>query len=158
MVLRDYNGEITQFPYLLPGEKQLNLITHDESTFYGNDQRRVQWMSSKETAKPIRKGEGKSIMVSDFCSPEFGWLKSEDGCDNQFLSHNLSLIHTTTLVYTQLEYCSRQVRIRRDILMLKTFRSRSIMQLTFMRNDFQISKHCLHLIMPHLIKLGLLMH
>jgi len=32
-----------------------------------------------EKAQPIQKGEGTSIMVSDFCSPDLGWLKSKDG-------------------------------------------------------------------------------
>lgn len=27
----------------------------------------------------VKKGEGVSIMVSDFCSPDLGWLKLQDG-------------------------------------------------------------------------------
>lgn len=55
------------------------LVTHDESTFYSNDQRKTRWVHKSETAKPRVKGEGSSLMVSDFCVPHAGWLKSEDG-------------------------------------------------------------------------------
>jgi len=36
-------------------------------------------MHKDEKAEPVQKGEGSSIMVSDFCSPDLGWLKSRDG-------------------------------------------------------------------------------
>ena len=55
------------------------LVTHDESTFYANDQRKTLWYRKDATCKPRVKGEGHSIMVSDFCVPETGWLRSEDG-------------------------------------------------------------------------------
>lgn len=55
------------------------LVTHDESTFYANDQRKTVWYHKDATPKPRVKGEGLSLMVSDFCIPEIGWLKSEDG-------------------------------------------------------------------------------
>ena len=65
-------------PGLSPSH-QLILLTHDESTFYANDRCKTQWMHCTETAQPKRKGEGASIMVSDFCSLDIGWLKSSDG-------------------------------------------------------------------------------
>ncbi|KIJ52407.1 hypothetical protein M422DRAFT_156698 [Sphaerobolus stellatus SS14] len=55
------------------------LLTHDESTFYANDRRKTRWIHKDEKPEPARKGEGASIMVSDFCSPDLGWLKSKDG-------------------------------------------------------------------------------
>ncbi|KAL5504652.1 hypothetical protein ACEPAH_7315 [Sanghuangporus vaninii] len=58
---------------------RLILVTHDESTFYANDQRKLRWVHNSELPKPKLKGEGPSIMVSDFCTPEAGWLKSADG-------------------------------------------------------------------------------
>jgi hypothetical protein len=79
MLLRDRDGNITQYPNLLPNESQLILITHDESTFFATDQRKTRWIHSSETPKPIPKGDGASLMISHFCSPEFGWLESEDG-------------------------------------------------------------------------------
>jgi hypothetical protein len=75
MFLREKDGNVLTLPCLLEGENQIILITHDESVFYGADQHKTRWIHSSETAKPVRKGEGTSIMVSDFCSPEFGWLE-----------------------------------------------------------------------------------
>ncbi|KAF9515666.1 hypothetical protein BS47DRAFT_1371942 [Hydnum rufescens UP504] len=50
-----------------------------ESTFYAHDHQKHHWVYSKETAKPIQKGEGASLMVSDFCSADYGWLCSPEG-------------------------------------------------------------------------------
>jgi hypothetical protein len=61
-----------------PEQKHIILVTHDESTFYANDRRKTWWIHINEKAQPVRKGEGSSIMVSDFCSPDLGWLKSKD--------------------------------------------------------------------------------
>ncbi|KIO18904.1 hypothetical protein M407DRAFT_83446 [Tulasnella calospora MUT 4182] len=78
MVARDKGGNVVQAPanhllLLIP-------ITHDESTFYAHDQRKKRWVHSSEGAVPVRKGEGTSLMVSDFCSPDLpgGWLRSKD--------------------------------------------------------------------------------
>ncbi|KIJ41420.1 hypothetical protein M422DRAFT_255624 [Sphaerobolus stellatus SS14] len=62
-----------------PLNKRVVLITHDESTFYANDRQKLCWIHSSEKPEPVRKGEGVSIMVSDFCSPDLGWLRSKDG-------------------------------------------------------------------------------
>lgn len=77
MILVDKNGIPTHVPAI--PLRPLILVTHDESTFYANDQRTMRWQHSSETPKPFRKGEGASLMVSDFCSPDFGWLRSPDG-------------------------------------------------------------------------------
>jgi hypothetical protein len=52
---------------------------HDESTFYANDRRQLRWVWTKESPKPLPKGEGASIMVADFVSADYGWLRSPDG-------------------------------------------------------------------------------
>ncbi|KAG2036349.1 hypothetical protein BDR03DRAFT_1011698 [Suillus americanus] len=52
---------------------------HDESTFYANDRRKVYWVHGNETAKPHPKGEGASLMVADFVSADYGWLRSSCG-------------------------------------------------------------------------------
>lgn len=52
---------------------------HDESTFFANDRRRVRWVHKSENAAIRPKGEGVSIMVSDFFSADYGWLRSRDG-------------------------------------------------------------------------------
>ena len=53
------------------GQKTV-LWLHDESIFYANDCREVRWVHKDETAKPKPKGEGISIMVSDFISADYG--------------------------------------------------------------------------------------
>ena len=53
---------------------------HDESTFFANDRRKLRWVHKSEGAKPYAKGEGASLMVADFVSADFGWLRSPDRC------------------------------------------------------------------------------
>lgn len=52
---------------------------HDESTFYVNDQRKMCWVHDSESALPQQKGEGASLMVTDFVSADYGWHGSWDG-------------------------------------------------------------------------------
>ncbi|KDQ49169.1 hypothetical protein JAAARDRAFT_143792 [Jaapia argillacea MUCL 33604] len=51
---------------------------HDESTFYANDCRKVYWSHKDEKAVPRAKGEGASLMVADFVSADYGWLRFGD--------------------------------------------------------------------------------
>ncbi|KAI0723025.1 hypothetical protein C8Q76DRAFT_691602 [Earliella scabrosa] len=60
-------------------ERPARLLWHDESVFYANDRRVVYWVPEGEKAVPRAKGEGASMMISDFFSAEDGWLRSEDG-------------------------------------------------------------------------------
>lgn len=56
---------------------------HDESTFYAHDRRRSQWVNEAVDApSPHAKGEGHSLMVCDFVSADYGWLRSKDGKDS----------------------------------------------------------------------------
>jgi hypothetical protein len=74
------NGEeSTIMPQLQEGEKLLILVTHDELTFYENDRNQCQWIVLDETPKPQPKGEGTSMMVSDFLSPSFRRVKDAEG-------------------------------------------------------------------------------
>ena len=52
---------------------------HDESIFYAHDRRKRGWYHKDAPAKPYAKGEGASLMVADFVSAKFGWLRSPDG-------------------------------------------------------------------------------
>ncbi|EPS93136.1 hypothetical protein FOMPIDRAFT_49824 [Fomitopsis schrenkii] len=52
---------------------------HDESTFYANDRRQTRWVHKSEKATPRAKGEGASLMVADFVSADYGFLRSPDG-------------------------------------------------------------------------------
>jgi hypothetical protein len=78
MIQYDSDGkrcqELTGFPVPSGQRFQLILITHDESTFYENDQWKVYWVKSGEDTAPQRKGEGESLMVSDFLTVEWGRL------------------------------------------------------------------------------------
>ncbi len=75
MITWDHDGGIND----LPMARRIILVTHDESTFYGYDWCLLRWVNDEETPMPRTKGEGPSIMVSDFCLPDIGWLRSEDG-------------------------------------------------------------------------------
>ena len=59
------------------GRFRLILVTHDESTFYQNDQQKIYW-GHPGGATPKPKGEGVSLMVSDFLTSEWGRLRDND--------------------------------------------------------------------------------
>ncbi|KIK75976.1 hypothetical protein PAXRUDRAFT_171134, partial [Paxillus rubicundulus Ve08.2h10] len=52
---------------------------HDELMFYVNDRRVVRWVFKGETIVPRTKGEVASLMVADFVSADYSWLRSPDG-------------------------------------------------------------------------------
>jgi len=59
---------------LLPNEKTHILVTHDKCLFYANDNKPIIWAPLGEL--PLRKkGQGKSIMVSEFLTEIDGRLK-----------------------------------------------------------------------------------
>ncbi|TFY76443.1 hypothetical protein EWM64_g7570 [Hericium alpestre] len=82
MVLYDVNGDIASKPKGFPVPQgprfRLYLITHDESTFFQNDRRKKVWSHPDQGPTPQPKGEGDSLMVSDFLCPDFGRLKFGD--------------------------------------------------------------------------------
>ncbi|GJE99133.1 hypothetical protein PsYK624_153800 [Phanerochaete sordida] len=69
--------KLTGFP--VAGQPfRLILVTHDKFTFYTNNRRQTKWYHSSQKATPVRKGEGESIMVSDFLTVEWGCLKDRE--------------------------------------------------------------------------------
>ena len=61
------------------GPLRLVLVTHDESMFYQNDQQQIHWgCPGSET--PKAKGEGVSLMVSDFLTADWGYLHDDNRC------------------------------------------------------------------------------
>ena len=60
------------------GRFRLILVTHDESTFFQNDERNTGWSHPTSKSKPKAKGNGQSIMVSDFLTPDWGRLRDGD--------------------------------------------------------------------------------
>ena len=80
-IICDNDGNIHSTPTGFPVPQQafcLIFVTHDESTFYENDQRRLQWVSEKTKAIAKKKGEGQSLMASDFLTSEWGHLKDRE--------------------------------------------------------------------------------
>ena len=58
----------------------LVLITHDESVFFQNNERKTCWGHQNSAPAPKPKGEGQSLMVSDFLTAEWGRLCDSDRC------------------------------------------------------------------------------
>ncbi|KIJ33165.1 hypothetical protein M422DRAFT_264881 [Sphaerobolus stellatus SS14] len=102
MVLYDNEGNATN-PISFPVEGgcfRIILVTHDESTFYANDCQKNQWSHKDDKAVPQAKGEGQSLMISDFLTPEWGRLvdgdeearlvfKAGKNCDDYFTCEEL---------------------------------------------------------------------
>jgi hypothetical protein len=63
---------------IIAGMLHLILYTHDESTFTANDQWQTHYKHPDQPCLPQRKGEGETLMVSDFLAPEFRRLKHGD--------------------------------------------------------------------------------
>lgn len=77
------NGEEVSPPHP-PEHPELRTVIwyHDESTFYAHDRRLVRWVHETEDPVPRAKGEGVSLMVADFVSADYGWLRSPDGTES----------------------------------------------------------------------------
>jgi hypothetical protein len=58
---------------------------HDESTFYCNDRQDLHWVHSSETATIKAEGEGASLMVGDFVSDVYGWIKSKTLYEDRYV-------------------------------------------------------------------------
>jgi hypothetical protein len=101
--LWDDNGEELPPPRGFPvpeaaGRFRLVLVTHDESTFFQNDQRKVYWDQKGSSKNPRPKGDGQSLMVSDFLTSDWGRLRDDNRC---VLPHRLvrppsDRVHTLT--------------------------------------------------------------
>ncbi|KIK74154.1 hypothetical protein PAXRUDRAFT_20159 [Paxillus rubicundulus Ve08.2h10] len=61
------------------GEKPIEEWYQDEVTFYAHDHRHSGWKHIDVGSDHRPKGEGASIMVSDFVSADRGWCHSPDG-------------------------------------------------------------------------------
>ena len=73
--------------FLVPGaigRFRLILVTHDESVFYQNDERKTAWAHKSDKAVPRPKGDGQSIMVSDFLTSDWGRLRDDNECVSFF--------------------------------------------------------------------------
>jgi hypothetical protein len=104
---------------LPPPAHRLVVWNHDESTYYANDHCKVCWVHKMETAIPYPKGEGPSLMVADFISPDY-------------VGFNL------TMVCKRLGLSSRPARIARDTSLMKIYSSRHQTLWTFYSNIMQM--------------------
>lgn len=68
-------------PFEVPGRRVI-IWFHDETIFYANDRRKIYWYHKDASATPQAKGEGATLMYSNFISADFGWLVSTDGQRN----------------------------------------------------------------------------
>lgn len=85
----DYSNVIEHT--LEPGEKNLIMVIHDESTFYANDFKVVNWLENNEHVLR-RKGLGGSLMVSEFLCPCHGSISQvikACGKDNWWTSKDM---------------------------------------------------------------------
>ena len=122
----------TGFP-VAGGRFRLILITHDESTFFQNDERKTHWAHSSATATPKPKGNGQLLMVSDFLTVEWGRLVH--GTEYVFFppllpSCHISLLQTHT---AKPGSYSRPEKIERVTLVPTNSSSKLIMPSTFSR-------------------------
>ncbi|QRV83075.1 DDE superfamily endonuclease [Ceratobasidium sp. AG-Ba] len=74
--MRSWDSEGNEIPpKLAEGERVVVVWFHDESTFYAHDRRLTRWVHETETAGIYKKGEGVSLMIADFVSADYGWLR-----------------------------------------------------------------------------------
>jgi hypothetical protein len=67
-------------PGSIVGRFRLIFITHDESTFYQSDQCKIYWGCPGKNVTPKPKGEGLTLMVSNFLTADWGPLHDDDRC------------------------------------------------------------------------------
>ena len=65
-----------------PQPQRVVVWFHNKSTFYVNNRRKKRWVHKSEKAVPCAKGERASLMVADFVSADYGWLRSPDGTES----------------------------------------------------------------------------
>lgn len=75
------DGMIEESTEPRPRQQKTTVWYHDESTYYQNDRRKLRWVHIDEKPVPQPKGEGASLMISDFVSADYGWLQSPDGSE-----------------------------------------------------------------------------
>jgi hypothetical protein len=70
---------IELYTHMDPIIRRIVVWYHDECTFSTYDKRLLLWILLSASPEPSRKGEGKTLMVSDLISADYGWLQSPDG-------------------------------------------------------------------------------
>ncbi|KDN44208.1 hypothetical protein RSAG8_05681, partial [Rhizoctonia solani AG-8 WAC10335] len=70
-----------EYTYMDPIIRRIVVWYHDECTFAAHYKRLLLWILLSASPEPTKKGEGRTLMVSDLISAEYGWLQSPDGKD-----------------------------------------------------------------------------
>jgi hypothetical protein len=163
MLEYDNDGNPKKEPneYVLQGRYKgqlfkLILVTHDESTFYANDRHKDGWISKTGKNKPQQKGEGESIMVSDFLTLEWGRLTNGDQLSS---SHFVQTFADSMTISEKQDSFSVQGKTEMDISHPKTYSLRSIKQFTCSKQKPMVGlQACFCLIMLQAIANELIMH
>ena len=132
----DDNGN--PLPSSCPSDlRRLILITHDESTFFQNDERKTCWSHQDSQPTPKPKGEGQSLMVSDFLTAEWGRLRNDNRCVTFFLLHSLFFVN----VYAERPAsCSKRARTATVTSMQRNLSPKSIAQSTSLRTGQMVPR------------------
>ena len=109
--LWDNNGDPLPLPKGFPilcadgrgfeGRFCLILVTHDESTFFQNDLNRSHWAHKGDKPTPQPKGDGQSIMVSDFLTADWGRLQCGEGDSKESVIFLRSFCYGLTTLFEQ---------------------------------------------------------
>ena len=81
----EYEGQIQRWTEdhgwdLLPSVTHAMVVWyHDKTNFHAHDHHQTAWYHDSTTPIPYAKGEGASMMIADFVSANYGWLRSPDG-------------------------------------------------------------------------------
>ncbi len=122
----DDNGNPLPCPF---NSCHLILVTHDESTFFQNDERKTCWNHQDSRPAPKPKSEGQLLMVLDFLMAKWGCLCDDNRFFFLFFLIALSIDHPAE----RPTLCSDQGRIMMDTSMWRHSSPRSIVWLTSLR-------------------------
>ncbi|KAJ7484582.1 hypothetical protein FB451DRAFT_1393117 [Mycena latifolia] len=90
----------------MPDGKIVVIWRHDKCIFYANDCRKIRWVHFSESVKPRAKGEGVSMMVIAFVSPDHGWearLTMRPGKNHDGYYGNKEILEHATIMMDTLD-------------------------------------------------------
>lgn len=73
-----YDDDGVEIPRTAPVDRPVVIWMHDECTYHQNDQPQLIWNSPEPPNYPQPKGEGRTVMVANLVSSEYGFIKSLD--------------------------------------------------------------------------------